>query len=347
MAATLDAQTFLRRIEILQRLPARGSSLATARQLTQQLQAAGYAVEKRTVERDLEFLRDHGQWFGTLHCDDRGKPFGWSIERSTARRAQMGLTVDEALAFAWLARFGEQLLPQAMVHSLAPFFKEADARLAHDHRAQAWLKDKVRIIAARPVALPAPPDPAVMRAVSLALFEDLQLQLHYRNAHRAANQMTLSPLALVSRDLNLYLVAWIPRFANLRVLHMSRIQAAKVKDEPAERPLEFDIDAYIASGPFHLGGEEQTVWLRFFDHAGHALLDAPIAPDQTVLSQDDAGTLEIRATVRVSPQFQAWLLGYGPAVEVVTPEGLRGAIRTLLRKAAQHYGQSAQATASP
>lgn len=76
MAANLDAQTFLRRIEILQRLPAKGTSPVSARTLTEQLHGAGYAVEKRTVERDLEFLRDHGQWFGTLHCDDRGKPYG-------------------------------------------------------------------------------------------------------------------------------------------------------------------------------------------------------------------------------------------------------------------------------
>ena len=337
MAGNLDAQTFLRRIEILQRLPARGTALVSVRTLTQQLQSAGYAVEKRTVERDLEFLRDHGQWFGALHCDDRGKPYGWSIERSSARRAQMGLTVEEALAFAWLERFGRLLLPQAMLQGLAPFFREAGNRLEHDQRAQSWLRDKVRIIAARPVALPAPPDPAVNRAVSRALFEDLQLQIHYRNAQHASSQMTMSPLALVSRDLNLYLVAWIPRFSNLRVLHMSRIQAAKVLEAPCERPVDFDIDAYIASGPFHLGGTEATVHLRFFDHAGHALLDAPLAPDQVVLGQADDGRLEIQATARVSPPFKAWLLGYGASVEVVAPDDLREAIRATLRAAADRY----------
>ncbi len=337
MAANLDAQTFLRRIEILQRLPAKGTSPISARALTEQLHGAGYAVEKRTVERDLEFLRDHGQWFGTLHCDDRGKPYGWSIERSTARRAQMGLTVDEALAFAWLARFGRQLLPQAMVQSLGPFFHEAGSRLEHDQRAQAWLRDKVRIIAARPVAPAATPDAAVIRAVSRALYEDLQLQIDYRNAQRASNQMTISPLALVSRDLNLYLVAWISRFSNLRVLHVSRIQNAKVKEASVERPMDFDIDAYIASGPFHLGGTDATVHLRFFDFAGHALLDAPIATDQVVISQDEQGALELRATVRVSPQFKAWLLGYGGAVEVVAPPELRADVQEMLRKAAHRY----------
>ncbi|MDA8260591.1 MAG: WYL domain-containing protein [Betaproteobacteria bacterium] len=337
MAANLDAQTFLRRIEILQRLPAKGTSSVAARTLTEQLRAAGYAVEKRTVERDLEFLRDHGQWFGTLHCDDRGKPYGWSIERSTARRAQMGLTVDEALGFAWLARFGRQLLPQAMVQSLGPFFQEAASRLEHDQRAQGWLRDKVRIIAARPVAPAATPDGAVTRAVSRALYEDLQLQIDYRNAQRASSQMTVSPLALVSRDMNLYLVAWISRFSNLRVLHVSRIQTAKVKEAAVERPPGFDIDAYIASGPFQLGGTDATVQLRFFDFAGHALLDAPIAADQRVISQNEEGVLELQASVRVSPQFKAWLLGYGAAAEVVAPPDLRAEVQAMLQKASSRY----------
>ncbi|MGC9185892.1 MAG: hypothetical protein ACP5GC_10655, partial [Thiomonas sp.] len=58
MSSSLDTQTFLRRIDILQRLPAHGSGKVSTRELLEQLQAAGYAVEKRTVERDLEFLRD-------------------------------------------------------------------------------------------------------------------------------------------------------------------------------------------------------------------------------------------------------------------------------------------------
>ncbi len=341
--ATTEAQTFLRRIDILQRLPARGSGQTTARELTAQLQAAGYTAEKRTVERDLEFLRDHGHWFGQLHCDDRSKPYGWSVERSTARRAQMGLTVEEALALAWLARFGRELLPQAMLQGLAPFFREADSRLEHDQRAQAWLRDKVRVIAARPVALPANPSEAVMRAVSRALFDDLQVQLQYRNAQHASSQMTVSPLGLVSRDLTLYLVAWIPRYANLRVLHLSRIQSAKVLETPAQRPVDFNLDTYIASGPFHLGNGQARVHLRFFDHAGHALLDAPLAADQQVLQQDDAGLLELQATVRLSAVFKAWLLGFGELVEVVAPTDLREDVRGRLQSALGRYGKKSSA----
>ncbi|MDA8254254.1 MAG: WYL domain-containing protein [Betaproteobacteria bacterium] len=338
MAANLEAQTFLRRIEILQRLPPKGAGVINARDLTEQLKAAGYPIEKRTVERDLEFLLLHGDWFGTLHCDDRSKPFGWSIERSTARRTSLGLTVDEALAFAWIGRYGAELLPQGMMQSLAPFFKEADARLQHDQRAQAWLQKKVRMVAARPVAGPKPASNAVMRAVRLALYEDVQLMIQYRNAQGDSNQMTVSPLALVSRDLNLYLVVWIPRFANIRVLHASRILAAKVKDDKAEAPPHFDIDAYIAQGPFQLGGDAQRVQLRFTNFAGHALLDAPIAPDQQVHLQDEGGTLELSATVRLSPQFKAWLLGYGVSVQVLEPLELRQDMAQTLRETMQLYG---------
>ncbi len=74
MAVNLDAQTFLRRIDILQRLPAQGSGRITARDLITPLQAAGYPVEKRTIERDLEFLRDGSAWLGQVVCENcRGR----------------------------------------------------------------------------------------------------------------------------------------------------------------------------------------------------------------------------------------------------------------------------------
>lgn len=337
MPAPAEAQTFLRRIEILQRLPARGTGLITAAQMTAQLTAAGFPVQKRTVERDLEFLRDCPQGFGALHCDDRSKPFGWSIERSTARRAHMGLSVDEALAFAWVAQHGRDLLPWGLLQSLSPFFREAEARLQHDARAQAWLQHKTRVIAARPVALPQPASAAVMRAVTRSLNDDVQLQIQYRNAQGASKQMTVSPLALVSRDLNLYLVVWIPRYANLRVLHLSRMQSARVKEEKSEAPADFDIDAYIAQGPFQLGGEEAVVRLHFTQFAGHALLDAPMGADQQVHRQTDDGELALSAKVRVSPQFKAWLLGFGASVEVLAPESLRLEVGQTLEAAAKAY----------
>ncbi|MGC9185473.1 MAG: helix-turn-helix transcriptional regulator [Thiomonas sp.] len=323
MAVNLDAQTFLRRIDILQRLPAHGSGRITARDLVTQLQAAGYAVEKRTIERDLEFLRDGSAWLGQVVCDDRSKPYGWSIVRNSQRRAIAGLSVDEALALAWIDRYGQGLLPQGMVQTLQPFFREAQERLRHDQRAQAWLAHKVRVINARPVAPPPAASPAVLRVVTQALYEDVQLQLDYRNAQGAQSRMTVSPLALVSRDLNLYLVAWIARFANLRVLQVSRIRGVKVLNVAAERPVEFDIDAYLATGVFQLGGEEERVRLRFTAFAGQPLLDAPMGRAQEVHAQGEDGLLELSAIVRVSPQFKAWLLGYGAAVTVIEPQTLR------------------------
>ena len=129
-----------------------------------------------------------------------------------------------------------------------------------------------------------------------SLWKDWQLQIHYRNAKHVISQITVSPLALFSRDLNLYLVARIPSLSNLRALRMNRIPASKVQEAPYERPVDFDIDAYIASEPFHLGATRANVHLRFFDHEGHALLDAPLAADQVILRQRDDGRLEIQAT---------------------------------------------------
>lgn len=76
-----------------QLLPSRGTG-SSAGQLTQSLIDSGYAVDKRTVERDL---RSHHPV--SIVVDERSKPFGWRWA-DHARVDMPGMDVGEALSLA-------------------------------------------------------------------------------------------------------------------------------------------------------------------------------------------------------------------------------------------------------
>ena len=63
-----------RQWELLKQLPSRAPGI-TARELVTQLNTAGFAVTKRTIERDLVELAGV---FG-IECNDKSTPFGWSL----------------------------------------------------------------------------------------------------------------------------------------------------------------------------------------------------------------------------------------------------------------------------
>ena len=82
-------------------------------------------------------------------------------------------------------------------------------------------------------------------------------------------------------------------------------------------------------------GEEEAVQLRFENRLVGAVLDR--------LGHDDAGgrtamhTLRQRANVVVSPQFFAWVSGFGPAAQIVAPDEVVRAMAAHIRSVARQY----------
>src|SRR5690349_19099404 len=99
----------------------------TARQLTQELAAEGFKVEKRTVERDLISL---SEIFPTIECDDRARPVGWSWARASVALQLSGMTPSEALAFHMLERFMKPLVPASTLESLQLYVTAANTMLS-------------------------------------------------------------------------------------------------------------------------------------------------------------------------------------------------------------------------
>lgn len=117
------SDTLLRQLTLLRNIP-RAPKRIDAQTLRQHLEASGYRVDLRTVQRDLVSL----SLVFPLISDD-AKPRGWRWEADAAQLDLPTLEPLTALVFHLAEKHLNALLPAASLTQLAPWFANANRLL--------------------------------------------------------------------------------------------------------------------------------------------------------------------------------------------------------------------------
>ena len=335
MPVATSRQAIARQWELLRQVPRRAPGF-TASELASRLDGLGYAVDLRTVQRDLQNLSS----LFPLVADEESKPFRWRW----ANDGELGIPaidLGDAVSLKLMEAFLRPLLPASIVRSLAARFDLAGrklAELAGSNAASRWL-DKVHVALPSLGLLPPVIAEGVLEQVQEALFADEQLDIDYRNA--AADEprrLRVHPLALVQRGAVSYLVASIGDYRDPRLLAVHRMVSARRSGEPVDRLPGFSLDAWLASGAMEFGdGATPTIVLRAWVNADLArhLEETPLSPDMQL--RVDGEGYALQASVRDTWQLRWWLLSQGAQIVVREPAALRQRIRDTLRDAAAGY----------
>lgn len=329
MPAKTTRRTLARQWELLKLLPSRGSG-KTAAELTQALNAIGFRVSKRQVERDLWELYEAFH----LECNESSPPYGWKWPHSASLDLP-AMTLAEALSLTLVQDTLKPLLPQSMQSVLLPRFDLARQkldRLQADNAAARW-PAKIRSVLPSQPMLPAGIDEDVMDAVHNGLLLDRQIDIDYLNlSTQTASPLRLHPLGLVNRGHVSYLVATAWDYEDIRLYALHRVKRACMTDAPARRPPDFDLDVYIAQGALQFGAEQSiTLHARVNDYLARILAETPLSDTQAI-----DGHL-LTATVQDTWQLTWWILSQGAGIEVLAPPHLRKRITASLTQAAMLY----------
>ena len=330
------ADPLLRQWEMLKLIPRERKT--TVKELQDKLEGLGYSVNRRTLERDLDRLSIPF----AIEADTRSKPYGWRYALNMHPANIPGLTSSEALTMVLLETYLKTLLPVAIADNLASHFSAARHSLSVEHsdsKLQSWLK-KVKVLSPGQHLLAPTIDPSIQRTVYNALMQGYQLEMDYlaANSTEAKHYGSVHLQGLVQYGSVIYLVVTINDHSDLRLLVLHRIQKVALKEVPLS-PLEnFDLQTYIDQGGFGFGETSVPIELvaLFKNGAGHHLIETPLAVDQQI-ERLDPQTLKVTADVLDTPGLQRWLSSFGPDVEVLSPEALRGTIAERHREAAQLY----------
>ena len=117
-----------------------------------------------------------------------------------------------------------------------------------------------------------------------------------------------------------------------------RIRSVRETGERFERPADFRIEDYL-DGSFRAmrgDGEPRRVRLRFTAEAARWVREKQWHPSQKTRERPDGG---VELTMRLThlQEVKRWVLGYGPACEVLEPEDLRAEVYDAVRRMLRIY----------
>ncbi len=293
-------------------LQARGR--LTGRELARRLE-----VSVRTVHRDMEALGAAGVPVLAL----RGARGGWQLDPGWRTRVP-GLDAAElqALLMAQPRVLGDARLARAAERALDKLL----AALPSGLREQA-ASIRQRLHVDTTGWRGAPEDLSWLPMVQEAVARDRKLALRYRRADGERAERLVDPLGLVAKGGTWYLVAGTP--AGRRTYRVSRIEEARLLDEPSARPADFDLAAYwrASTEEFRQSHRRYEATLRLEPAVADSLGRwCPMEPVESAPGAEPEGRVTLRVQFDDEEQACFVALGYGARADVLAPESLRARV---------------------
>jgi predicted DNA-binding transcriptional regulator YafY len=308
----------------------RNGSYPNARTLARRLE-----VNPRTVQRDLEFLRDR-----------LGAPLAFEPARNGYRYTQpdyrlpfVRLTEGEIVALF----LGGQVLRQYRGTPFAADLQRAFARLTDllPDEVSVPLDQAAAALSVTPTAQAAI-DLDVFRTLTSAVAAGQRLEIDYWTAGRNVRSVRrVDPYHLTLIDGDFYLIGHCHQRRDVLMFAAQRVRSARTTGETFARPADFNVEAYLGRSFRAVRGEARhPVELRFTPAAAGRAQEKVWHRSQTA-EPAPGGGLVLRFEVSDLREVKRWVLSWGAECTVVGPPELRSLVRGELRNMAKCYRTAA------
>lgn len=179
----------------------------------------------------------------------------------------------------------------------------------------------------------------VLPLLQEAIWQEHKVAINYQRGENEVERV-LDPLGLVAKGRIWYLVAAVD--GDIRTYRISRIQQARVLDEPCIRPSDFDLADYwkqssadfVASIPRYVVNVRiaRDALSRVF-HAGRFIQLEQMGPE------DESGWVPARLLFEIKEEACGYLLSFGTDIEILEPLEQRERVIELAKNVAAFYAQ--------
>lgn len=280
----------------------------------------GVSVSLRTIQRDLNALAE------TFPLDfDESKPQGWCWRQGAGQLEIPSMDAHAALTFNLVEQYMQNLLPRSTLHQMSPWFEAAQGVANTQASTVTKWKDKLRVIPHTLNKIPAQINSEIQAIIYNGLLHEQQLEVTYRAITTGLEAKTypIHPLGLVVMEQVVYLVCTVKDYQDARFLAVHRIDEAKLLEQPAKRPTNFNIDEFISREfGIRIGSEALQLVLRIRGVMAKYLRETPVALDQRMTPVDDQWT-QVEVTLPDTIQLRTWLRSLGPDAVVISPLHVR------------------------
>lgn len=287
-----------------------------------------FGISRRTVARDLDFLRDEEK--APLEYDEVAHGFRLTDDSYTLPPVR--LSRREAFSFA-LAR-------KLLVHYEGTPL-HMDMRSVLDKIAESlegdvtiepeWLSEHVGVLPEDRVRI----DPDVWARMAEYIERREVIQATYQKFDGRLSEYELHPYHLLAYHGNWYLMARNTHKEHMVTFALSRFRHVEGAGKRFARPVDFNPDAYARKAFGIVGGEKPLkVRLLFEPKLAVYITERQWHPSQKFHLRRD-GRVEMRMETTGRKELVRWILSWMPDVKVLAPKSLRDRITEKLQDGLQ------------
>ena len=297
--------------------------------------AIEFEVSTKTIQRDVEFMRDRLE----LPLEYDALKHGYRYTEEVGSFPTLQITEGELFALLVAEKALQQYRGTNFEKPLLSAFKKMAAALPDTISLN--LADWEQTISFRTSAEP---------ILNLEVFDTLakatahhhQLQITYRKAgSKRTEPRVVDPYHLANINGEWFLFAHDHLRQDIRTFAPTRIQSVTPTGRTFQRPQKFSLEKRLRdSFGVHSGEAVHDVVLRFDEFAAEYIREKRWHPSQRLTELKDGG-VELRLRLSSLGEIQRWILGWGGRAVVMQPPELVALVREAAQKILQHQPEPA------
>lgn len=283
--------------------------------------AGDLEVSTKTINRDLEFMRDRLE----LPLEYDGARFGYHYTQPVSSFPTLQITEGELFALLVAEKALQQYRGTTFEKPLLSAFRKMAGALPDT--VSLHLADWEQTISFRTSAEPIL-DLTIFDALAKAATHRRQLKLVYRKPGRGATETrVVDPYHLANVNGEWFLFAFDQLRKDIRTFVPARIKAVEPTGQTFTRPPKFSLEKQLRdSFGVHSGHEEHEVVVQFTEFAADYIREKRWHPSQQ-LRELPNGRLEMRLRLSSLDEIKRWVLGWAGQAVPVAPAQLVEAVR--------------------
>ena len=286
----------------------------TLREILDWLRSQGVNAERKSVYDDLEALRQYGV---DVVRTQAGRYAAYFIGERTFQLPELKLLADSVQS----SRFITRKKTASLIRKIESLGSVHQARQL---QRQVLVADRIKQM-----------NESIyynVDEIHSGISQNRQIRFRYfrytvrktKEYRRGGSWYQVSPYALTWDNENYYLVAYDEANRGIRHYRVDKMERIKVTEEEREGQAAFkalDMGNYSRSVFGMFSGETVPVTLLFSNDLVGAVLDR--LGQDAVLTPEGEEDFRVTAEVAVSPQFFAWVFGFGVQARILGPEEVR------------------------
>lgn len=175
-------------------------------------------------------------------------------------------------------------------------------------------------------------------SVENAIREKRNITIFYESLKGEKTKRKISPYAMAFRKSAWYLVGYCHLRNEIRTFRLGRIQSVRLSREKFTLPEDFSIEEYFQNSWGVYKGKLTKFKVKFTGEAAVMVRTSKHQPYEEITELED-GSIIYETTVAGREEFIRWILGFGPAAEILEPQSARREIKKILHSASKNYEQ--------